>query len=467
MTTHSHHLKATMSTSPKTLLPLIFIVSLVTFCFGTEQNSGFRFLKLFLRYDTPTYTALDRDVFGSADYNANYSENNLSMFEQKYNASYNGNVGCKITSVKSDRVFVNRTEVDGKVFGTIGKRSDIAKSQELSVGDSSLAHELKAECSGLLKHSFKWYPVRDRFRPFVGCDIAIDGYYTKSKSQNYRHEIYTRNTRSKSTIHSGMMRSTGILTPAVGIGKPQPVTPMYRAFEIERKLKRNGTIAGNLTSETLLLLSQFCGKLPSFRINHDRPEKFVMQELQSILLKDDAIDSVLLDAYALFMVYETFSESVPSVYCGYQFKLRGSFGGMYSRQYKNGEAEKKTTTLNYMFKEPLQASYTMPVSSRFFIEMQSDVSSSAKVLDLVGAEGAISGYYLLTNSFWLVASLSHISTRYMVPSEWPQSYTLTAMIFIEDQMHIEMSAFHNLHREDDKRASSKDQGMNVRLNYDW
>jgi hypothetical protein len=94
-----------------------------------------------------------------------------------------------------------------------------------------------------------------------------------------------------------------ILSPEIGVNNQNPVEPVYRSFEIERKLKKANVIKDNLSEKTISTLAQLIASQQRYSISHERYMKYMMSSLESILRADPSVDTTLLHAFTLFIAW--------------------------------------------------------------------------------------------------------------------------------------------------------------------
>ena len=81
----------------------------------------------------------------------------------------------------------------------------------------------------------------------------------------YRHEVDWDSDSTGVKIYRSRIAEGSIhARPALGFGKRLPAVPMYKAFEIERKLKKSGALSSDLSDTTMLKLAALCGSIESF-----------------------------------------------------------------------------------------------------------------------------------------------------------------------------------------------------------
>lgn len=112
------------------------------------------------------------------------------------------------------------------------------------------------------------------------------------------------------------------LFPAIGCGKRLPVRPVYTAFEIERNLRKLKALKLKLSDSTMMRIAELCGSLDSFHLTRERPNKYVISALDSILRDDPAIDTSNYDAYSLFKVHEALTERFFLLFHGFEVRIR-------------------------------------------------------------------------------------------------------------------------------------------------
>ncbi len=290
------------------------------------------------------------------------------------------------------------------------------------------------------------YLLKGRFSRYLFLEgefnSNISGEYFKDRSRSHYLDEYEmlNSEREKKTV---FLTKTSLF-PSVGCGKRLPVKPVHTAFEIERNLRKLNALKSNLSDSTILHLAALCGSFHSFRLKHERPDKFIMSSLDSILRDDPALDTANYDAFSLFKVYETLTERFFLLFHGFEIRIRPEFyfGSDYvSWLTPEEDSLLKSRGVEFMldFNSPIQFAWTFPVSSRFFVEY---IVSPPYFADdnFFLHFSSLKLYYFLTNRILLDFSVNDISTFLIVPKGKPGNILFSALFFLEDKLTLQLSA---------------------------
>ncbi|MBN1757076.1 MAG: hypothetical protein JW863_02095 [Chitinispirillaceae bacterium] len=439
-------------------LTFLFLCIIITDVSGIDRNSIFRFHRILHCYDNPRYLALDRDLLLGFNYNASEHENpprQLSIdtsgdFKQNYSMNLRGNTGIATTFEYSSEPLLADYSVNSSLQGSRSRFSSIRGNEMTGLFDSTTSRgsSINGHLSG--SGSFRRYPAASGyFRHFfleIYGSAQIDAAYERENSYDHDIDYYEESRRSTSSTgknYTGEFR----LSPAIGYGRRRPVEPVYKAFEIERKLRKDGVLNASLSGSTLLELSKLIGSQRSFRIDHDRPDKFIMEKITSILGDDPACDTAKIDTYAFFRVYETLSERFPWLYHGFEIRLRLRATARYQYAYRRSTAIRTDIDtsdafdFDYTAKHPLQLEWTIPVASRLFLSLAVDPSVTLLQKGPLDASGKVGLCFLLTNRIVAEASFSEIPVYLIAPSGKPGLFECSIDFFIEDHISLTIQAY--------------------------
>ncbi len=475
-------------------MPFIKICSLLLLVYvfrtaAVERSSIFRFHHLLKRYDYPDYRASDRDIYNDFQYSADLSERSASystlsyegMDVSQYSLDFSDTLGFAWRSLHSSAVRQYEHTLSVYAAGSIQKRSDETENSMTGFYESRSEEMLRGR--GML-HYTTMYRRYNRIsflndRLFAECRAItwIHGQYIRERIYN---KDMNRNRDSTSILLKTRKNGDGSFTlfPVVGFGKRVPVAPMYKAFEIQRKLKRTGVVREKLSDSTLMRLARLVGSLESFKLRNDRYDKYLMKELETIVSADSAVDTARLNAFALFKAYETFSEQMPLLFTGFEVTLGVSGWLTYDQQiYYQNHPDPYSRSMNYWnspgfgfnldVRHPLRLSWTLPIVSRFFFELgiRPPYFYSDSWFNYATEVGA---YYFITNRVLLHGSVSDIPSYIAVPRSLPQRYDLEMTVYLEDHLSLSLHGFRDSRfissGQQDKRI---EEGITMRVNYDF
>jgi hypothetical protein len=472
----------------KSLIPLLLVLAVLPVD-GIERNSIFRFHRLLQQYDQPDYRASDRDIFADIEYSARSQEEKPRYSTvsregadyQSYSMDFSDTLGFFGQRLRSSSIKQSNQQLMLSLNGAVRKVSDVNGNS--LTGFNYTRSDENWMVNGSLDYSgdFRRYSRLSFLHRLLflelNADAGVTGAYWRQRNYYRQMDQYADST-FMNTARTRFASGDIFLRPGIGYGKRLPVAPVYKAFEIERKLKKAGALRSNLSDTTLMKLAQLCGSLESFRVNYDRPDKYVMRQLDKIVSGDSAVDPVQLQAFALFKAYETFSEQMPLLFEGFEVKL--NLEGMLGYHYRNRESDQNISSdmdsdpgpIHYMsidlnFLHPLTLSWTLPVVSRLFIELgmdpRYDCSNNPFRFD-----GMIGAYFFITNFIVAHASISEIPVYIVAPYDTPGRFELETDIFLEDHFSLRIRCFKHINDYcPDWYTRKVDEGVSLRVNYDF
>ncbi|HEX2959940.1 MAG TPA: hypothetical protein VHO70_24100 [Chitinispirillaceae bacterium] len=416
------------------ILPVfLIIIQFSTQAF--EKTEVFRFNRLLRQYNNPVYRAYDRDLLLNAEYSSlrndapKYDSEPYwkEYFEQNYSLDFTGKAGFIGLWTFSRPYTQSEHNLSVHLQGQIFKKVQIRTEDFLGYYDTSKSLIQSATGKLIYDGSIRRYLLPNLWHNHVFVEatgsINTEKKYSRNRTFNHNNhadEIY----RSTFDRENDFAIKTKI-TPAIGSGKRLPVAPVYKAFEIERKLRKLRIIDSKLSSSSIMKIATLCGSLKSFRISHDRPDKFILSTLDSILRCDPAIDTTLYDSFSLYNAYETFEERFPLLFHGFEIKLHNDFELVYNylslypdQTHSLSEFKSNWNSMNF-----LQLAWTLPVTSRLFIEYSVnppilptfDGLRHYSSFDGLLHYGLFKLYFFFTNRILLDASVNDFSTYLIIP----------------------------------------------------
>ena len=452
---------------------------------AVEKSSVSRFHHILRHYDNPRYTACDRDLVMGFSYSGtehrspprSITIDTGGNLKQNYSMKLRGNTGVLTRyEYSSVPLQVNYT-VNSDANVVRNRNTTISGNEALGTFDSTIWNNSSIGATLKGSGSLRYYPAALFFQSHLFLEIGGYGDLTGAYNlqNNYSHDIGSsvERTYAQSATRRNFSASVHFF-PAVGFGKKQPVEPVYKAFEMERKLRKDGVLKGNLSNGTLLQLSEMVGSGSFFRVSHERPDKFMMQKFESILRGDSACDSTALDSYALFHAYETFSEQFPWLFHGFEIKLRltGMAEYIYDDVQHGTELDTHyVTSFDYTAKSPLQLAWTLPLASRLFLSLGIDppVPGPRKTFEAMGMIGAT---FLVTNRIVAKAGFSEIPVYLIAPNGKPGLFECSVYFYLEDHITLDLhisrqfSGYSGWSTERDYRYNVSE-GISGQIRYDF
>lgn len=434
---------------------LIFLLIISVSAQAIEQSSWWRFHRLLREYDNPIYRASDKDVFLRAEYSANRKDEHDNEYyynfgnqylNQEYNLDFNGSIGAKGQWISSKSYLQSDHKLTIDISGMIDKNNTIRTNKTTGTYDSSKT--LIQTATGKLTYdgTIRRYLFPSRLNRYLfieaGVNLKTSGEYSRNRSLNHYQREYEV-LRSVLTRQSNYSIQSSLF-PAIGCGKRLPVKPVYSAFEIERNLRKLKALQSKLADSSMMRLAALYGSLDSFRLSRERPDKFIMSALDSILRSDPALDAANYDAFSLFKVYETLTERFPLLFHGFEIKIRPDFmvSCDYSSRFPVEESplpEPWNVDFRWSFKNPILFAWTFPVLPRIFIEY-SVAPPSLFTEKILHHYSSLKLYYFMTNRILLDFSINDISTFIILPNGNPGHMLFSTIFFLEDKLTLQLSA---------------------------
>lgn len=212
---------------------------------------------------------------------------------------------------------------------------------------------------------------------------GVNGNIELSGDDERRKEFRSRNVNGiyKNAYQEIYQSINGELSvaPSLGFGRKRPVEPVYQAFLIEHKLKKSGCIKGNLSDSTMYRLVGLTSSVEAYKLKNEKYVKFLMSDIEKIILKDSAVVDSTIDAFALFRLHEVFEIELPFFYCGpsvyISWSSRGRIG--LSSSYISYEPDQSYDLKNGDFDVVgmpdvpyLNLEYTFPLLTTVFAELK-------------------------------------------------------------------------------------------------
>jgi hypothetical protein len=297
---------------------------------AADNARFFRILKL---YSDPVYHASDRKLFIEGEYNStsNDSVPKETGFAREYDKIQNfkrtasHDLGVKGVWLRGDAWLSRRTDLNAGLKGEYAC-SSMVRSNEL-IGRADIEQYLNVGENlylDLSQSSDRYFSIRGRQKGFLGYKVwstaLIEGIVHRDSinSQLSSHSISVRGDKSTTiTEYIG-------LEPSVGWGKPVFVTPIYRAFAIERALKKAGAVQGDLSDKTMVRIAQWLAAGSSATEIKDRPRKYIFAALDTILKKDSAAIKSPQTTDALMNAIEKHDNAFPFFFDGVKLSIAGN-----------------------------------------------------------------------------------------------------------------------------------------------
>jgi hypothetical protein len=312
---------------------------LVIFCsalsiWPIELNNLARFQKFLKEFKDPDYSESDKDIYGNFWYDASLDKQFPDQPDITENADETemfhktlvGSLGFRGTWIKSSDTFQLDQHMD--INGSINEmESSNIKSNTLSgMHDTNAIKERIFAGRSIYTMNFERHFGFERLKglPFweLPANVDLAGLDRVRKDYDSKSTI----TTSEKSIFRNATNSVRLM-PGIGFGRRKPVLPVYRAFEFERTLKRRGLIDHNLSDSTMTALIGLNASIQAYNLKNELWQKYFMQQLENIILTDDAIRDSSLNALTLFTLYETILTPLPDFYHGFKMSINGNLIG--------------------------------------------------------------------------------------------------------------------------------------------
>jgi hypothetical protein len=297
--------------------------------------------------------------------------------------------------------------------------------------DTTLSKSKELSARSSLHAQYEYHPFGKLFNNIAFTGVTIDNQYSRYwvKRSNYESTNDYDDLTGKAEI---------------GISFRKPIKPLYTAFEMERKLKEAGVLSDTLTSGTLQDLSKIVIASEKLKLRHEKAQKFIMEQIDSVLVKDSAINKSKIDAFALFKISEALEVYFEEIYVGLRLSLGiAGVGKWQPSGYYNPQTDHRGTDDDYKAVMELALSYTVPVCARLFFYTQMTKKESGWVDDFehnfkhqivnVGVR------YILTNRLIANYGVNGISCKYF----FPENKSISTMVmdlnyYLEDNVKLEL-----------------------------
>jgi hypothetical protein len=441
----------------KNILFFFILIFFPVLSSAIEKGSIFRFYNILRKFDNPVYSAKDRDIIGNIDYSSLQYDSiipsvstisELGNFDEKYRMNFTGAIGFTGRKIKSSPAFQSDDSITSIFTGEINKETRLSGNQSLGTFDTSVERNRSANALIDFRKSIRFYsPFSLLPRHLFGeiqTSVSASGNY---RVRDDRYHYQSRYANYYKTIQKEALGSIA-LSPIVGFGKRLPIAPVYKAFEIERKLKKVRALRSDFSDSTLLKLSALIGSIESFKVNYDRPDKYYMKQIEKIVRNDASCDSVLFDAFALFKAFETLGEAFPLLFHGFEIKLITTFSlsEEYYRTYFSSDFRNPISNsysgMNFDWSmSQLQLEWTIALFPRFFPQLCILPFDDCPSCRPFRAKGSLGAYFLLTNSIIARASVSEIPFDYIFPNDKPGLFELEFNFYLEDHISLKLYCF--------------------------
>ena len=319
-----------------------------------------------------------------------------------------------------------------------------------------VSEDLSVDLSRTLE---KYFSIRNNKFWFVGLEAESKADFSGFYGRNYIDEkLSFFDDRFDKNKYLGLTERI-FIKPSIGWGKPTFVTPVYRAFEIERALKETGALKGALSDSTMVRIAQWLASEFSVVETKDRPRKYVFAALDTILNTDSAIIKSPQTAYALMNVVEKHDNTFPFLFNGLKISILGAMdftaGYDYYMDLISGLAQEPSSTQESFYEyeigfPALNLEWGKALSPHFFFLLNIETSGLFNNYGNLSwfdkhqlrVTSAFSLYYLVNDRLYLDAGISGLTAKYGERLRQPDTLRLSARYFIEQHIAFELTLTH-------------------------
>jgi hypothetical protein len=449
----------------QTVLPkIIAVLMLLSAC---SRADSARFLRILNLYNDPTYHASDRKSFVSFDYHSNSNDSKpeerglssdydrLQYFE-RYVAH---DLGVKGVLYKGDsmktRGYTLRAGLSGTYQCTSSVRSNAMINEEDIFKLFSLSENVYIFLS---RESNDYFRLFNSKKWFWALSAQSHGMFGGNYSRLYRDFNLTGNEFVLNNTKVIDLYEAVFLAPGFGWGKPTFVTPVYRAFEIERALQESGIISGQLSDDTMVRIAYWLAAEFSVFATRDRPQKHFYAGLDTIISKDSSVNPSLLSAYAAMNIEEKHNNTFPLLWNGFKASISGH--GTLRAAYENLERRMNDSLVlpsgpGFNLEETYRLFVTeiqwgKALSSHFFYALgaatqpmgdsEDDFFAFTDNDDFITLNGSL--YYLVNDRIYFDLGVEDLPLKFRLPLQQPGRVRLSGHYFIEDHISLVLSLVH-------------------------
>ena len=447
------------------ILGFFIILTGASATFAREKNERFhRILKL---YQDPTYFAKDRKITFDFDYSSRSDEtekNKQGLQEGSDNVTnfkrdITNNTALDYERHRGSTHWSYNLLVDAGFNGAYTNKAIYKENSLLQKSDSyDSLYKFASAYTDISFDIMRYFGKRgqNNKRWFFGFAIESDNYLKNTQTQVYREYELTQILSSINKTERDQIQLSGDISTRVGFGRQIPYTPLFKAFQIERVLRKNGVINSDLSDATIIAIAHWLQSEFIHATRHDRPEKFLYETLNALLQKDPSFTPETFDAYDVMHVKET--AAIP-----YQLLIKGT--KLYvdivrlapvlrcERQMESNlyfEDYDHSINFDYEFYGASLRFYTgLPITDRLFFNLfttlwyhegtRGDSYNTNTASSLLTTEWSMGLYYWLNERILFNASLHDLPAYLVIPRSFPSSINLSLIYFIADKVAMNIS----------------------------
>jgi hypothetical protein len=326
------------------------------------------------------------------------------------------------------------------------------------------------------------YPTRAP----LGLLASVSSYLTISKGWTFERQSFGVDTVPElRSDYSYVIRSINVdASIGIGWGRVRDASAVYDLFVMENRLRDAGILVHALSPDArqkLLALLYFEGDYSNV---HQRPAKFVWQEIENIFREDGALKDNRLDAYELYRIAEPFigSGSTGEFMVANPGAAPGSKGGpIYRRSFLRqkgwfvsavvsgshyhdfnkwdvhatppGSGTEGRTIYEHasdFFSVGPQIEYHLPVGLNWQVDASSSVAFPQRAgAHAIRARAGFQAAWLISDRWQAVANFSYSRDRWRLrsagpedpdyPDAWSTELSGSLIYFIEDRLSLNLN----------------------------
>lgn len=449
----------------------LLIIIITSFARQPRNERFFRILKL---YQDPVYKAKDRDVFFDFGYWSHYEEDleNGTGLSSDYDDTYEFerdmdlDFGIDIKRLGGDSIRTAEFNIITGISGEYNKKSDKTENTLIDKSDISdvESKDLKVYITtnlDLSKYRTSLFSEKKREERlkrknrqikrnrFLGVELNIDGNADLYQNRNFYNEQLDNYYYSLYEKEVFIGRIEGNVKLKGGWGHKYPLTPVFRAFQIERVLLESGSIIHELPDETMIRIAQWLARESDYSIRYDRPEKFLYKSLDSIISIDSSITQIKMNGYSYNYVKETASIPYGFLDHGIQFYMMGNQSAALNFFHDFNDTSIYNGDFNFdWWQTPYAISFNLdishPITSKlflkthlekgFFVKSEADNGGATLELNPTTFFYDLSFYYWLNDRILLNAFAEEVEAFLIIPKHWPKLAGMSFQFFIADKV---------------------------------
>lgn len=337
--------------------------------------------------------------------------------------------------------------------------------------------ERRIDAAGIIENEFSFNkhfcrnPMKNL--PFAGVSLrhTLKGEYNRLDNYALTNLEYASNNDRQESIVDNIN-----IIPKIGLNNRKPVNHVFKAFNLESKLRKTGVLQGCLSDGTFKKLVTLIGAETKYRQSYEYFTKFMMQDIDSLLRNDPAIDTSKINAFVLFKAHEALTFNSPEFFCGIEVYATNYINVRYS--YMKEFVNNNSSTYNdfYLEEGPVEfiLNFTHPLYSKLYITTEWTIdpfgaSDNQFRLRYVNVKYLFGFYYLLSDRVFVNASLSNKPRAGQYSNDFALSLNIFTKIYVDEKLSIYLSLNRNYDRKSERNLleTNNYSSGNIGVTYDF